>query len=41
MNRYDIAAIVIVGVVVIGLMVGLFAFAMALSDFADKTNGSD
>lgn len=41
MNKYDILAIVIAGVVVIGLIVGVAALANTISDFVDKTKSSD
>ena len=41
MNKYDIIALIITGAVVAGLIVGLVVFARAVSDFADKTRGSD
>ena len=41
MNKYDIIALIITGAVVAGLIVGLIVFARAVSDFADKTKGSD
>lgn len=41
MNKYDIAALIITGAVVVGLIAGLIAFAKTVSDFVDKTKGSD
>ena len=41
MNKYDIIALVIVGVVVIGLIVGGAALANTIADFVDKTKSSD
>lgn len=41
MNKYDIVALIIVGAVIAGLIVGLIALANAVADFVDKTKGSD
>lgn len=41
MNKYDIIALIITGAVIAGLIVGLVVFAKTVSDFVDKTKGSD
>ena len=41
MNKYDVIAIVIAGFVGTALITGLAMFAKIVSDFVDKTKGSD